>query len=280
MTLAVSEKIQAENFPVALRVLRRTIRKELTAVYGFARTVDDLGDEACGDRAVALNAIEVDLRRAYTGMAEQPCCQALQPVIQAHDIPPEPFLRLIAANRQDQSRSRYASFADLLGYCELSANPVGQLVLYIFNAMSPERMEWSDHACTALQIVEHLQDVREDFDRGRVYLPQEDLQRFGCDEDELRAARASRRLRRLIAFETERAADLLHLAGPLVGDLTGQARFAVAGYLAGGRATIRALQHAEYDVLGTTVRPDRRSTAAEMLRLLGKPGRARRGRAS
>lgn len=263
---------RAENFPVASRLLPRTLRRDVSAIYSFARTVDDIGDSAPGDRLALLDAVERDLDRVYAGVAVGAGWQALQAAIKAHDVPSRPFRQLLAANRQDQRQRRYQRYADLLGYCELSANPVGHLVLYVCDAASTDRMRLSDHVCTALQLLEHLQDVAEDLARGRVYLPQVDLDRFGCGEADLAAATATPALRRLIEFETARARSLLDLGAPLVRDLSGPARLAVAGYLAGGRATVAALTRARYDVLGRTVRPARSRTAAEWLRLLAGAG--------
>ncbi len=166
---------------------------------------------------------------------------------------------LIDANRQDQTVSRYATFDDLLGYCRLSANPVGRIVLHIFGAATPERTRLSDLVCTALQLAEHWQDVAEDFAMGRIYLPQEDMAAFGCTEDDLGPATreaatgpttVSRRatpprLRKLMRFETERAGRLLDEGAALTGTLRGWARLAVAGYVAGGRATLAALAAAD-----------------------------------
>jgi squalene synthase HpnC len=156
---------------------------------------------------------------------------------------------LIAANRQDQRVARYATFDELVAYCDLSANPVGQLVLYVFRAASPERIAWSDAVCTALQLAEHWQDVGEDFRRGRVYLPLEDLERFGGGEAQLAAETPSAELKRLLAFEVGRARGLLEQGIPLVRSLTGRARLAVAGYVGGGRAALDEIEASGFDVL-------------------------------
>lgn len=140
-----------------------------------------------------LDAFEADLRRVFDGTPVHPLLTALRPTVQRHRLTPEPFLGLIAANRQDQQVSRYATYDDLLAYCELSANPVGRLVLSITGTSTPERVRRSDAVCTALQIVEHLQDVVEDLGRDRVYLPAEDMKRFSVDEADLAAPSAGRR---------------------------------------------------------------------------------------
>jgi squalene synthase HpnC len=261
-------KAKAENFPVAARLLPPVIRRDLMAIYGFSRYVDDLGDEAPGDRTALLDAAEGELYRVYQGTASHPQFRALEPVVHRHGIPKQPFLRLLQANRQDQHCFRYASFSQLRAYCRLSADPIGELVLHVFAAVTPKRLMLSAQICTALQILEHLQDVAEDLRRDRVYLPGADLRRFGCTEADLAAATASPQLRKLLEFESTRAANLLDQGTPLVGCLIGYARVAVAGYVAGGRATLAALRQADFDVLAGSVRPTKRRTFGEWLRLL------------
>src|SRR5262249_51825488 len=148
-----------------------------------------------------------------------PLMHALVPLVEKHGLNPEPFRRLIQANRVDQQTTRYATYDDLLGYCELSANPVGRLVLSIAGVSTPERVERSDAICSALQVIEHLQDVAEDWAKGRIYLPAEDLDRFGVTEADLAAPTAGSRVRDLIAFEAERAGALLDQGAPLVGSV-------------------------------------------------------------
>jgi squalene synthase HpnC len=238
-----------ENFSVASLVLGRATRDHLLAIYGFARLADQLGDEVDGDRLALLNRLEEELGRTFDGEPEHPLLRRLAPTVRALDLPREPFLRLIEANRRDQERTRYATFEELVHYCELSANPVGELVLHVFGVATPERIELSNHACTGLQLVEHWQDVAEDFRRGRVYLPAEDLDRFGVSPDDLGERSAGEPLRALLAFEVGRARELLDEGAALVGTLRGRARFAVAGYVGGGRANASAIVAARYDVL-------------------------------
>ncbi|WP_214415846.1 squalene synthase HpnC [Sphaerisporangium fuscum] len=263
-------KAARENFPVALRLLPRRYRAHLSAVYGFARFVDDVGDEAePGERLRLLDAVESDLARLYAGAAPRlPYIRALAPTVEACAIPPEPLRRLAEANRRDQVVSRYETFDDLLGYCELSANPVGHLVLHVFGAATPRRLAWSDGVCSALQVLEHCQDVGEDYARGRIYLPGRDLRRFGCTEDDLAGTTTPATLRRVVALQVERAVRLLGNGVPLVVSLAGPARVAVAGYVAGGRATATALRRSGHDVLGRAVRPRRARLAGAWLRLL------------
>ncbi len=274
---AMATRATGENFPVALRLLPARHREHLMAVYGFARTVDDIGDEApVAERARLLDELEADLGRLYAGLGgsraaggrppELSVIGALRPAVRQCSIPQQPFLDLIQANRQDQIVTRYARFDDLVGYCRLSANPVGRIVLHVFGAFSPARAELSDQVCTALQLAEHWQDIGEDFRAGRIYLPADDMARYGCSAADLSAPRASAELRGLIAFETQRARSVLDAGAPLVGSLHGFARAAVAGYVAGGRAALAAIVAADHDVLRATPRPRGFRTAAELLR--------------
>lgn len=265
---ALLAKAGAENFPVALRILPRAERRALRAVYGFARLVDDLGDLAAGDRSAQLDWVEADLERAFRGCAEHPLLQALTPVARELRLEPEPFRRLIEANRRDQAVSRYGTFAELRDYCALSANPVGELVLRVFRVLTAERLRRSDAVCTGLQIAEHLQDVGEDLARGRIYLPLEDLHRFGVKEEQLRAGRRDEAFRRLLAFEVGRARGLLAEGVPLVASLRGRARLAVAAYVGGGRAALDAVERSGYDVLARSPRAGSRRRLAATARVL------------
>ncbi len=265
-------KAADENFPVALRLLPGRYRRHLTAVYGFARSADDMGDEAPpAERMALLDELEADLGRLYQPGrgGEGPrleVIRALAPAVTQCAIPAQPFLDLIQANRQDQVVTRYQTFEELLGYCRLSANPVGRIVLHVFGAATPARERLSDLVCTALQLAEHWQDVAEDLRAGRVYLPGKDLAAYGVTEAGLAAPSASPQVRALVAFEVRRAADLLDEGARIVGTLRGFARAAVAGYVAGGRAALAAINASDCDVLAATPRPRTRRVAAEFLR--------------
>jgi squalene synthase HpnC len=252
---AVLGQAGSENFPVASRLLPRRQRAHLMALYGYARLVDDAGDEAPGDRSALLAEIEADLDRVYAGQeALHPLLRGLAATVVACDLPRAPFQALLEANRRDQVISRYRTYDELVAYCELSANPVGRLVLHVFDVATPERIELSDAVCTALQLAEHWQDVGEDFGRGRIYVPTDDRRRFGVEPADLGAASSSAAVRELLAFETERARRLLDEGAVLVGTLRGRARIAVSGYVGGGRATLEAIERAGFDVLSTTPR--------------------------
>jgi len=265
---AVLAQARNENFPVALRLLPRALRRDLLALYGFARLVDDIGDEAPGDRLAALDAVQRDLARAFAGRAQHPVLRALEPTLAAHAFSARPFLDLIEANRRDQRGTRTQSWNELLAYCALSANPVGRLVLGIFDAATPERERLSDAICSALQVIEHCQDVAEDAARGRFYLPQEDLVRFGCKEMDLVRAPAPPALRSAVSHEIARSRALLAEGEPLIGELRGFARLAVAGFTAGGYAACDAIERAGFDVTSRTVRASKGARVLWMLRLL------------
>ncbi len=281
---SVAAKAGDENFPVALRLLPPRYRRHLMAVYVFARTVDDIGDRApVADRLGLLDELEADLRRLYGDVERGPASPAnpaspqapkllaikgLKTTVTDCAIPIQPFLDLIQANRQDQAVSRYETFDDLRGYCRLSANPVGRIVLYVFGQFTDTRAEQSDQICTALQLAEHWQDIAEDYRDGRIYLPQVDLREYGCEEQDLAAPQAPPRLRRLIAFETKRARAMLDEGAPLVGTLRGTARLAVAGYVAGGRAALAAIKAADHDSLTCTPRPGKAKTLTELAKTI------------
>jgi phytoene/squalene synthetase len=207
---AVMAQASEENFPVALWLLGPRTRRHFLAIYGFARLVDDIGDEVAGDRVALLDRVEREL-----DAPEHPVMRALARTVRECALPREPLLRLIEANRRDQFVTRYEAFDELLDYCWLSAAPVGELVLHVLGAATPERIALSDRICAGLQVIEHLQDVDEDRARGRLYIGQFD--------------------------GAAHARALLDEGAPLVRLLRGRGRLAVAGFLAGGRAALDAI---------------------------------------
>jgi squalene synthase HpnC len=232
------------------------------AFYGFARFTDQLGDAYPGDRLAALAWLEEDTRRALAGDSDgtHPLVAPAARSVLELGIDDRPLFDLIEANRLDQHIRSYRTFDDLLAYCQLSANPVGRLVLGAFGFSDERRFELSDAVCTGLQLVEHWQDVREDALAGRVYLPSEDLERFGVGPDALTApAPAGRALRALMVFEVARARRWLDRGAPLATTLPLRPALAVAGFVAGGRAALDGIARRDFDVLG---RPSRPSPAA------------------
>jgi squalene synthase HpnC len=264
-----------ENFPVALRVLPRGHRESLHAVYAFARTVDEAGDSWPGDRLERLGVLDDAVTRTWAGQpVSDPVFTTLATAGVPDRVPEEWFHRLVEANVRDQRVTRYPTYEALRGYCRLSADPVGRIVLHLFGAHEGPNPELSDRVCTALQLLEHWQDVGEDRRAGRIYLPQEDLVRFEATEGDLDAGSAGPAVRALMRFETERAAELLASGTPLVGRLRGWARLCVGGFVAGGEATVAALRRTDGDVLAQSATPTKGGTAAALLRLLVR-GRGR-----
>jgi squalene synthase HpnC len=277
---AIMARARGENFPVASRLLPRRARGDLLAIYGFARLVDELGDSDAGgvggpqERLAALDWLEAELDRAFTGRAEHPLLVALEPTVRRCGLAREPFGRLIEANRVDQRVASYDTWEQLRGYCALSADPVGELVLTVLGLSTQARVSLSDSICTALQLTEHCQDVAEDYARGRVYLPREDLERFGCAPEDLGAAHAGEGLRKVLAFEVARARELFDDGAALVAQLRGRPRLAVAAFVAGGRAALDAIERARYDVLGGPPPVAARRRLAALARTLAQsPGR-------
>lgn len=266
-------KIGSENFPVALRLLPAQPRAQLARVYAYARFVDDVGDTAEGDRRELLDRVEAEVRALWDapGTSRIPAVAGLRPVIDACALPADPLLELIEANRVDQERRRYGTFDDLLGYCRLSAAPVGRIVLYIAGAVNAANVADSDQVCAALQVLEHCQDVGEDARAGRIYLPAADLREAGVAESDLLARTTSPGLRRAVAVQVGRCDEMLGAGRDLVGRLSGRPRLAVSGYLGGGLATADALRAARFRVLEHTVRPRKLHTISSAIRVAARP---------
>jgi len=259
-----------ENFPVALRILPVRYREALVAIYEVARAIDQLGDAAPGDRVAALMAFRADLRRLGDG--QQPSEQVLRdlaPYATRFTLPLQCFDDLIEANLVDQRVTRYATFDALLDYCALSAHPVGRLVLAVFGQSTPARAGWSDAVCAALQVLEHCQDVAEDRAAGRIYLPQDHLAAEGLTDATLLRPANAPALRRVVLREVRSAREMLRAGTPLVAQLRGWGRLAVAGYVAGGLATADAIERARGDVVtNAPVKPSRITMLRHGIRLL------------
>ena len=237
-----------ENFTVGSIFLPRGTKKHLHALYAFARSTDDIGDESEGDRLENLDAWEEDFRKIRGGTPRHPVHVALVETVAKFDIPDEPFLNLIEANRIDQRRTRHETFKDLSWYCEHSANPCGRLVLYLFGVRDAESQRLSDFTCTALQLVNFWQDLAIDWAKGRVYIPLEDLRKFGYNEEELGRGEINARFRELMAFESARTRQLFQQGLPLADRLKGAARFDVRLFSRGGMRVLDLIERAGYDV--------------------------------
>ncbi len=259
---AVMARAAHENFPVALRVLPAHLQGHLQAIYGYARLTDNLGDEYPGDRSAALDWLEGQIDHLFAGNPSHPVFHQLAPTVTRFGLSRTPFDQLLAANRLDQHKKSYSNWEELMGYCELSANPVGHLVLAVFESATADRLAASDAVCSGLQVLEHLQDLGEDARAGRVYMPADDMERFGCTTDDLLAPVAGPGLRSLVECEVSRAREMLEKGRSLVASLRGYSRLAIAGFVAGGLAGLDAIETARFDVLGGT----RQAGAIRLLR--------------
>jgi squalene synthase HpnC len=249
----IDARARGENFPVVSFLAPRWARAHLRAIYGFARLVDNLGDEAAGDRGALLDELE----RELDGPPRSEIMHRLHATIAARDLPREPFARLIEANRIDQGRTRYETWDDVRGYCTYSADPVGRLVLGVYGrADEADLVAMSDSVCTGLQLVNFLQDPPRDLALGRVYLPQETLRRFGVSDEDL-AGPLTERVAAALRSEAERARPLLAAGLPLARSLGGRPGMSVALYARGGLAALDALERAGWDVFSSRPAPSR-----------------------
>ena len=244
-----------ENFTVVSWLLPRKLVPHFQAVYAYCRWADDLADET-GGGAAALDLLDWwrrGLLGCYEGECRHPVFIALRETIRQFSIPPEPFLDLLIAFEQDQRVPKYDTFEQLLGYCANSANPVGQLVLYLFETCDDPKAKLSDEICTGLQLANFWQDVARDFEKGRIYLPREDRERFGVSEAQIGTKRFDAAFRELIQFEVRRTWRFFERGRPLLALLPRQARVDVQLFILGGEAVLRAIEKQNYDVL--TSRP-------------------------
>jgi squalene synthase HpnC len=240
-----------ENFSVASLLLPRRLLPHCHAIYAYCRWADDLADEAGGGpQALALlRWWREQLLRCYDGRPTHPVMLALQPTIRRFAIPPQPFLDLLVAFEQDQAVTRYQTYEQLLGYCRYSANPVGHLVLYLFECFDAKRAALADQICTGLQLANFWQDVARDLDIDRVYLPEEDRRRFGVSDDDLFARRTTPGFIELMRFEVERARELFRGGVPLFELLPAEVRSDVELFQRGGLAILRKIERDGYNVL-------------------------------
>ena len=239
-----------ENFSLGSRLLPRPLRRHIAALYAFARTADDFADEE-PDReraAAALDHWEQELEACYAGAPRHPIFVALAETVRQFEIPIEPFRQLLAAFRTDIAFTRFRTFEELGQYCAHSANPVGHLVLYLFRYRDGERQARADDICTALQLTNFWQDVARDYAKGRIYVPTEDLVRFGYSDADLAAQRVTPAFRALMAFECERTRVLFARGLPLVGMVEPRAGREIQLFARGGLAILERLAAVDYDV--------------------------------
>ena len=241
-----------ENFSVATWFLPERLRQDFFNVYAYCRISDDLGDEV-GDAQAALQLLdqwEAELGACYAGSPRHPVFVALAETVRKCEIPRQTFVDLLTAFRQDQRVSRYSSFEDIAGYCRYSANPVGRLVLYVCGYRDAERQALSDFTCTALQLANFWQDVSPDYARGRIYLPLEDLRRFGVTEDDIAAERNTSTFCDLMRFEVERARDWFRQGLPLIEKVDRELSLDIELFSRGGQEILNAIEAQGYNVLG------------------------------
>jgi squalene synthase HpnC len=240
-----------ENFSVATWFLPKRLRPHFHSVYAYCRISDDLGDEVGNpQQALALlDAWENELDACYAGNPRHPVFVALRETVLACDVPKQPFANLLKAFRQDQTVTRYHTFDDVLGYCQYSANPVGHLVLYLCGYRDQERQRLSDFTCTALQLANFWQDVTQDFNKGRIYLPLEDLRRFGVTEEQIEQRRFDDRFRELMRFEVDRAREWFDRGLPLVKKVDRELALDIELFSRGGMEILNAIERRGFDVL-------------------------------
>ncbi len=256
-----------ENFSVLSVVVPRALLPHFANMYAYCRWADDLADEhAAADNALSLLAWwRTELHAVYDGTPTHPVMIALCDTVRKFGIPREPFLNLVTAFEQDQRQKHYDTFDELLAYCTNSANPVGRLVLYLYECHTPARAELSDQICTGLQLANFWQDVRRDFDTlGRVYLPREDCVRFGYTP----GTAATQEYRNLIQFEVKRTAEYFERGRALLNMLPARPRANIELFFGGGLATLRAIEDANYDTWTTRPTVSKRAKVGLILRAL------------
>jgi squalene synthase HpnC len=240
-----------ENFSVVTWFLPRRLHQHFYNVYAYCRISDDLGDEI-GDPQQALkllDAWEAELEQCYAGVPRHPVFVALRPTVRECEIPQHEFADLLTAFRQDQRTTRYQTFADLLGYCRYSANPVGHLVLCLCGYRDEERQKLSDYTCTALQLANFWQDVAVDYGKGRIYLPLEDLSRYGVSESDIAERRATPEFLQVMKFEVARAREWFHKGLPLARTVDKHLAMDIELFSRGGLEILNAIERQGYDVL-------------------------------
>jgi squalene synthase HpnC len=239
-----------ENFTVISALLPRELRPHFQAIYAYCRWADDLADETeQGETALAhLAWWRQELLNLYDGRPRHPVMMALQGTVEKYQIPSKPFLNLLLAFEQDQRQKQYDSIDDLVGYCQNSANPVGHLVLYLFESYDDERAVYSDEVCTGLQLANFWQDVARDAAIGRLYLPRADRERFGYSDTDFAAQRCNEAFRELLRFQVQRTQSYFDRGAALLPLIPRRVRVDVELFIRGGEAILRAIERQKYDV--------------------------------
>ncbi len=291
LTDVLAEKAQRENFNVVSKLLPEGIKEHLTNIYNYCRYIDDIGDLSLGKREENLRSAEQDLKEALDGATSNKIFSAITTTVKKTSAPEKNLFDLIEANFMDQTIKKYDTFEQLCDYCQLSANPVGRLVLAAFGAYNDENAKLSDLICTSLQIIEHLQDIAEDYAEGRIYLPKEDLEKFHVEESMLEGkARTSKaksklfeldfnrdvpaitdELKRLLSFECGRARQLMLEGSPLLNALPSvAAKVAIAGFIGGGLAQLEAIEKSNYNVINIEIKASKISVVLNSLKMFAR----------
>ncbi len=245
-----------ENFPVASLLLPARLREPVEAIYAFARSADDIADEgdaAPAERLARLAGYQAALDALECGepvrdAALAPMFERLGRAIHHHALPIQPLRDLLDAFAQDVTQKRYADFAELQNYCRRSANPVGRLLLHLYGRASDDNLHLSDCICTALQLINFWQDVAIDWQKQRIYLPADDMARFGIGEHDIAAQNNDTRWKALLGFQTDRARALMHTGAPLARRLPGRIGLELRLVVQGGLRTLERIEAADYDV--------------------------------
>ena len=259
-----------ENFHVASWFLPKRLRTHFHSIYAYCRMSDDLGDET-GNREQSLALLDLwgrELDACYRGETRHPVFVALAETIRECNIPQEPFADLLVAFRQDQCVTRFDTMAYVLNYCHYSANPVGQLVLYVCGYRDAERFALSDHTCTALQLANFWQDVREDYARDRIYFPREDMQRFGVDETMIASGKFTPAFRELMRYEVDYTRQMFAQGMPLIGMVDRDLALDLDLFSRGGLEILHAIEEQNFDVLRARPSISKSRKAALLVRAL------------
>ena len=246
-----------ENFPVASWALPRHLREPIQIIYQFARSADDFADEgnlSAETRLALLTQYQTELSRIASAQTpELPLFRALEAVVRQYALPLNYFSDLLAAFTLDVSKHRYQDFNELLGYCRLSADPVGRLLLHLFDRASPENLRYSDAICSSLQIINFLQDVPIDYAKGRIYLPQDELAQYGIKEADIADGLVNAAWQKFYQFQLTRTANLLAAGSPLGKNLHGRIGLEIRLIIAAGELILKKLGSIRGDIF--TQRP-------------------------
>ena len=258
-----------ENFPVVSFLIPKKLRKHVAVIYWFARTADDFADEGDfseGERLEKLNDFEFRFKQLTKGKASSGYEVALANTIAERNLSPQHFYNLLKAFKQDVIKKRYKSYAELLDYCSNSANPVGRLILELFNIRNDEANFYSDKICTALQITNFLQDVSVDYQKGRIYLPKDDLRMFNVTEKVFEMKENNLNFKKLLQFNVSRTQKLFDEGKNLLQFIKGKLKFEIAWTVAGGEEILNKIKTLDFDVLNE--RPS--LTKTDFIKLLFK----------